>query len=276
MFKNKPILIILTLVVFLMLGLGIYFYTRDKTSVPITKPSAPTPLSPQTEPQTEPQIIIRPPEAEQELIEPKKPAIVLPGLDDSDQLMRDAAVGLTRHEGINAWLSPNELIRKIVVFVDNIAKGRITRQGVSALAPKKPFTATKVDKQTYLLDVDSYSRYDRVTNILLSLDTKRTTEFYILLKPLFNRAYEELGYPEVRDFDAVLLQAIDRLLAAPILPHPVRLIRPVVVYRFEDPDIQGLGATQKQLIRMGPENTAAIQTKLKAFAAELRNTAGVQ
>ena len=68
--------------------------------------------------------------------ESQLPSVVLPLLDDSDQLIRDGVVSLTRNETINFWLAPSELIRKFVVFVDNIANGQISRNAVEVIAPE--------------------------------------------------------------------------------------------------------------------------------------------
>jgi hypothetical protein len=68
----------------------------------------------------------------------------------------------------------------------------------------------------------------------------------------------------------VIFTAIGRLLETPVIDRPIRLVRPVVMYRFEDPKLETLSAAQKQLIRMGPDNTRAIQTKLGEMARELR------
>jgi len=120
------------------------------------------------------------------------------------------------------------------------------------------------------MDDASYDRYNTVTKIFVSIDSKRAAEFYALLRPLFQKAYDELGYPD-KDFDQVIFKAIGRLLETPVIDHPIRLVRPVVMYRFADPKLEALSAAQKQLIRMGPKNTKAIQAKLSDLAIELRS-----
>lgn len=198
-----------------------------------------------------------------------KPSFVLPRLDDSDQLIRDGVVSLTRNEGINGWLGANELIRKCVVFIDNAAHGGVARQQVRFLAPSSEFKAKQLSEDEYELDPRSYDRYDKVTQIFTSIDSRRAAEFYELLRPLFNKAYAELGYPD-RNFDKVIFEAVGRLLETPVITHPIKLVRPAVMYRFEDPKLESLSAVQKQLIRMGPKNTQAIKAKLSDMAAELR------
>ena len=203
--------------------------------------------------------------------EPQLPSFVLPLLDDSDQLIRDGVVSLTRNETINFWLAPTELIRKFVVFVDNIANGKISRDVVEVIAPEKPFSVTTISQKTFLLDPLSYERYDKFTEVLTSIDARRAAQFYELLQPLFQEAFEELGYPE-KNFTSVVFQAIGQLLEAPIVEEPILLTRPVVMYEFLDPSLEALSASQKQMIRLGPKNTKALQLKLSEIALELRTT----
>ena len=42
------------------------------------------------------------------------------------------------------------------------------------------------------------------------------------------------------------------------------------MYRFEDASLESLSPIQKQLVRMGPKNTRAIQAKVGEMARELR------
>ena len=281
MSENKPIIIALVVVGILIIGYVLYVFTSSEPesrtvseSIPVPE-SRPAPvfekpdpvIEVELEPESEAQQVAVTPKIVEETIEP---LFVLPRLDDSDQLIRDGVVSLTRHEGINAWLGPSELIRKIVVFIDNVANGSIVRAPVAPLAPRGIFTAKPVSAKVYLLESISYDRYDLSTNILVSVDTRRAVEFYVLLKPLFQEAYDELGYPDAK-FDAAIFKAIGRLLETPVISEPVRLIRPVVMFEFEDPQLESLSSAQKQLLRMGPRNTRVIQAKLSELALELRS-----
>jgi len=276
MSENKPIIIALAVVGLLILGYLGYLFTGsdpepDVVSEPIAIPqSRPAPVVEEPAPVVEVPATI--PEAtEPQVVETEpEPTFILPRLDDSDQLIRDGVVSLTRHEGINAWLGPSELIRKIVVFVDNVANGSIVREPVAVLAPRGTFSARSISEKVYILENASYQRYDLTTSILVSIDTRRAVEFYVLLKPLFQEAYDELGYPDAK-FDTAIFKAIGRLLETPVRTEPVRLTRPVVMFEFEDDRLESLSAAQKQLLRMGPRNTRLIQAKLSELALELRS-----
>jgi len=70
--------------------------------------------------------------------------------------------------------------------------------------------------------------------------------------------------------DETVYDAIGRLLEVPVVKGDIRLKRPVVMYEFADPSLEGLSAAQKQLLRMGPDHTERLQDKLSEFARALR------
>tara|TARA_E500000331_G_scaffold103602_3_gene100418 strand:- start:540 stop:1418 length:879 start_codon:yes stop_codon:yes gene_type:complete len=203
------------------------------------------------------------------LKEPEVPAVVLPRLDDSDPLFRDSVVTLSRIEAVNGWLGGNNLIRKTVLVVDNLARGTLIREPLAILTPTEPFSAIELAEDEFELNPASYRRFDRVTEIFDSLDSRRTAELYVLLHPLFEEAWRELGYREGR-FQTVLFQAVGRLLETPEIEGAIPLVRPAVMYEFADDRLESLGSAQKQLLRMGPDNTRTIKRKLRELALEVR------
>ncbi|MBO6555660.1 MAG: DUF3014 domain-containing protein [Pseudomonadales bacterium] len=277
---NKPIIITLVIVVAAIIGVIVYFVTStepEPTAVQeIAIPAPPAVPDPEPEPEAEPEpevepdpVVELPPEPEVE----EEPAFVLPLLDDSDSLIRDGAVSLTRHEGVNGWLAPSQLIRKFVAFVDNVAHGQVAKEPVRQLTPEGPFLVKRIDEDTFELDPASYDRYNLATEVAISVDARRAAEFYHLLRPLIQEAYSELGYGET-SFDNRMFEAIGRLLETPVIEDPIRLVQPVVMYKYEDEKLESLSAVQKQMIRMGPRNTRLIQNKIREISLELRAILG--
>ena len=99
---------------------------------------------------------------------------------------------------------------------------------------------------------------------------------YARLYPLFQQAFEELGYPR-RYFNDRLVAVLDHLLLAPEPQGPLRVkltpvntdvpnLRPWVRYELVDPALESLSSGQKILVRMGPANEA----RAKALIRELR------
>ena len=201
---------------------------------------------------------------------PATPAVVLPRLDDSDPLFRDSVVNLSRIESLNGWLGGENLIRKTVLVIDNLARGQLVREPLAIIAPSQPFSVFEISEDRFELNPVSYQRFDPVVEIFDSLDSRRTAELYVLLHPLFEEAWQELGYQEGR-FQTVLFQAVGRLLETPEIDGSIGLIRPAVMYEFADERLESLGSAQKQLLRMGPDNTRKIKRKLRELALEVRS-----
>jgi hypothetical protein len=275
---NKPIIITLVVVLAAIIGVVVYFVSStepestavEEIAIPAPAPEPEPVPDPEPEPEPEPEPVVElPPEPEVE----EEPAFVLPLLDDSDSLIRDGAVSLTRHEGINGWLAPSQLIRKYVAFVDNVARGQVAKEPVRQLTPEGPFLVKKIDENTFELDPVSYERYNMVADVAASVDARRAAEFYHLLRPLIQDAYAELGYGD-KSFDDVMFEAIGRLLETPDIEEPILLVQPVVMYKYQDDKLESLSPVQKQLIRMGPRNTRLLQNKMREISLELRAILG--
>lgn len=192
----------------------------------------------------------------------------LPELDASDPVVRELAEEVAVPPVIDQLFVPEELVRKITVFVDALSKGDVMKKDVGSLAPKGKFIADKVSDKVYTLNPDSYQRYDAFTTAFVELNTKALVSAYQRIEPLFDEAYDELGYPDGRFRDA-LTKAMRLLKQTPILDEEIQLIRPSVMYKFADAELEALSAAQKQLIRMGPDNSRKILAKLAEIEAAL-------
>jgi hypothetical protein len=93
-------------------------------------------------------------------------------------------------------------------------------------------------------------------------DTTQLTTFYFRYYPLFQQAYEDLGYPNAYFNDRVV-EVIDHLLATPDVKGPITLVQPKVFYEFADQKLENRSAGQKLMIRIGPQNAAALKKKLR-------------
>jgi len=193
----------------------------------------------------------------------------LPPLDASDAFVRAAAREISRHPSFAQWLAQEDLIRRFVVVVDNISEGLTPREHLLFLKPPGKFLVLG-SAPDLRIDPSEYRRYDRIADVVSSLDAEGCAELYFRLKPLIERSYHELGYPGL-DFDDRLGQAIAELLAVPVAPEEPALVEEVFRYEFADPELEALTDAQKQLLRMGPRNVRRIQDKLR----ELARAAGI-
>jgi hypothetical protein len=191
----------------------------------------------------------------------------LPTLADSDAPLIDALVKVAGASAVKDYLLPESIIRHWVVTIDNLPRQKVAVQK-RPIAPVSGSFVADGDELHATLDAQNYARYQPLVALAAKLDTQQLTAVYIRFYPLFQQAYQELGYPNGY-FNDRLVQVIDNLLATPQPEGPIVLVRPNVMYTFADPALESRSAGQKLLIRMGPDNAAAIKAKLKELRAAI-------
>lgn len=255
-FRKKVIWGSAAIVVLGLLGAGAYFKYYGKP--PAAPPKAQAPAPPAAPPPVTEPAVRNPVPADQ-----SADAKPLPGLKESDPDVRDSLVGLFRSKAVEQFLVPENIVRHIVVTLDNMPRKKVAVE----LRPVKPtrgttVTATQGDITT--LGAANYERYAPFVKVLQGTDTKTLAAVYFRLYPLFQQAYEDLGYPG-QYFNDRLVEVIDDLLRAPEVQGPIQLKQPKVFYEYADPKLESLSSGQKLLIRMGPANEAVVKAQLRSL-----------
>ncbi|GAC1695309.1 MAG: DUF3014 domain-containing protein [Steroidobacteraceae bacterium] len=196
-------------------------------------------------------------------------AAALPALADSDQLVRDSLAGVVGHDPIARFLVPQNLVRHIVVSADNLPRRKLA-VGLRPLRPTAGQTVTATQGDLVTLGEANFARYAPLARVAQSVDVKALAVVYQRLYPLFQQAYEDLGYPD-KYFNDRLVEVIDHLLEAPEVAAPIPLVQPKVFYEYADASLEARSAGQKLLVRMGPANARIIKAKLQEFRAEIVN-----
>lgn len=189
----------------------------------------------------------------------------LPQLDESDNDIAEAIRQLTDAAGLFSFKS---FIRHFVVTVDNLTNQKIPQRYVFTQRVPDRFAVIEQDMDTAVLDSKNFKRYLGFVNLAEQIDIRKLTAQYIRFYPLFQEAYEELGYPN-RYFNDRFIQVIDHLLVAPEVKGTISLIRPKVFYLFSNPELEALSAGQKILVRIGVDNSQRIKAKLRELRAIL-------
>lgn len=198
--------------------------------------------------------------------------ISLPPLDESDEEALESAAEVFGEEAVAGYLVPDDVIRKVVVTIDNLPREKVSmRVRAFRAAPGRFQVDGREDDIT--LGVANFARYRPVVAIVNAADPTEVAGHFLRFYPLLQEAYEELGYPGMSFLDRVVA-AIDDMLAAPEVDPGVRLARPNVLYEFADPDLEGRSAGQKMLMRMGGDNAAVVKNKLRQIRAELLRRTG--
>jgi hypothetical protein len=193
----------------------------------------------------------------------------LPALNDSDPVVRDSLVGVFGRAPIEQFLVPQNIVRHIVVTVDNLPRHKVNVE----LRPVKPTNGqavTATQGQMTTLGEANFQRYAPLVRVVQGTDVKALAVVYERLYPLFQQAYEDLGYPG-KYFNDRLVDVIDHLLQTPEVPAPIPVAQPKVFWEYADASLENRSAGQKLLIRMGPQNARIIKTKLREFRAEIVN-----
>jgi len=204
----------------------------------------------------------------------------LPALNQSDVAVVAALQGLNV-DGLLQLVISEEILRKFVRAVDGVEEGKLITEYRPITSPQGALGVDSFhvnvaggelgevqDVEQFRMSEQNYKRYDIYVNVLSMLNTDAVVAMYKRFYLLLNQAYQEMGLTK-GNFHSVLIRAIDNLLAAPDATNDMILVRPKVYYEFADPALEKLPATQKLMIRMGPQHEQRVKTSLRSLRAKL-------
>lgn len=193
-----------------------------------------------------------------------QPAVQLSG---TDPRVRDLLRGLSSDAEFLRWLPAEDLVRRFTAATNLVAEGQSPRLPLSFLAPGGSFRVAKRSGRTVMAP-EGHARYDGVARAVASVDAKAAQRVYQELKPLLDAAHAEIA-PAGRSLEQSLAQAMGRLTRVEVPSGPVELTPRGALYAYADPRLEALGAAEKHLLRMGPENMRKVQAKLSELSAAL-------
>ncbi len=181
------------------------------------------------------------------------------GIDDSDASLEQSLSDIFGIDRFANLINREDILRHFVVTTENAESPKLPAQ----FSPFKPvggsFLATTEGKNHFLSSAN-YSRYAPYVELLSTTDLKRLVNLYSRFYTLIQAAYQDLGTKDY--FNDKLVQVIDHMLKTPEITQPVQLIAMSVNYKYSDPKLEALSASQKILIRMGPANARVVKGKL--------------
>ncbi|MEO5697917.1 MAG: DUF3014 domain-containing protein [Burkholderiaceae bacterium] len=268
---------VVALLVLVGLGLGAYFWSRQDAPVDVPVASAPPVAeAPASAPAASaPGAIQHPVEA---IAPDAAQAVTLPPLAESDRLVTDELSGLLGRNEVLSFLNVDGFVRRFVATVDNLARDHAaSRLWPTHPTPDRILILERADG--IYLDESNAERYTPLVRFAASVDMAKAAAMYKRLYPLFQQAYEDLGYSG-RYFNDRLVQVIDHLLATPETTGPVKLTltqvqgpipstRPWVRYEYADSKLEGLSAGQKILLRVGNANARLLKSRLTELRARI-------
>jgi len=195
----------------------------------------------------------------------------LPDVADSDPALQDALSKLFSGVPLDRVFHLDQIVPRFVATIDNLPRQTVALQKMPVKPVGGAMDVSSADGRV-LLRADNAERYAMYVRMLEQADTQRLVQAYARLYPLFQKAYQDLGYPQGY-FNDRLVEVIDHLLATPDVPAPVELSQPKVLYEYADPSLEARSAGQKILIRMGPVNESRVKTKLREIRRALTGQA---
>jgi hypothetical protein len=193
----------------------------------------------------------------------------LPPLDESDDLVRRRASPLSAAPAFQEWLKLDSLIPRLVSAMSRVAQGGVPRDIFAAFGPRGKFLVAKRGGKAFV-DPAGYARYDAFAALVQSVDAVAAARLFKELMPLFDAAQRNLGDKNASAHEA-FFAASRELLNAPALEGEIALKerKKGLGWAFAEDRLESLSLAQKQLLRMGPKNQAAVQAKLRAVVLAL-------
>ena len=188
-------------------------------------------------------------------------------LGDSDAATSEALAELLGKKLVTESIYPDLMIRRIVATIDNLPRKKAPMRMLPVKPVPQPFARAGAGNNMVISPGNS-TRYAAYVLVAQAVDARKLVGVYIRLYPLFQKAYEELGFPKAY-FNDRLVETLDHLLDAPDIKGPIKLTQPKVMYEFADPDLEARSAGQKIMIRMGSENAAKVKAKLREIRQEV-------
>lgn len=192
----------------------------------------------------------------------------LPALDESDKALSADLLALKWKAGLAALFNREEMIRHLVVTVDNVAQGQLVAGQPVLMPPASGYQVESLGTDRYRTAAANAERYEPYIQLLESVPARQLLALKQRYQPLLDEAFAELGYPDLT-FDQRLRQAIAVLLATPNIEHNAELIRPAVVYVYADERIEALPEAQKQVLRLAPEQQRRFKALLTTYQQAL-------
>lgn len=196
----------------------------------------------------------------------------LPRLEDSDAFAREKAGALSSDSALQEWLKGEFVISRLIAAINMTAHGKVPREILTPFAPAGKFPVLKKGGKT-VADPAGYARYDKIAAMIRPVDAVAAAKVLETMMPLLDAAQRALGEPNTSAREA-LFTASRELLSAPPLTGDAVLIqgKKGIGWNYADARLESLSAAQKQVLRLGPENQAVFQSKLRAIALALGAT----
>jgi hypothetical protein len=207
-------------------------------------------------------------EADESLLKPITIKSPLTALTNSDNTVRATLTRLLPNLKDSNFLKKEQVLMRFITLINDIAQGDILFKHRQYLKPVRSFPVVTVG-ESLVLDPQGYHRFDGIVSTFMAVDSNAAIAWLKANSALVAIAFAQFGHSKEFPLHQMLLQAIETVLAAPIIREDIKLITKNSRYQFANLDYEALSGVKKQMIRLGPDNTLAIQEKLTIIKAQL-------
>lgn len=205
------------------------------------------------------------------------PPVEAPRLVPADGIAK-AITGLVGTDAALRFLQLADFPRRAVATLDGLGR----EHAPAAAWPVMP-TPQRFLVEDGAIAPGNAARYAPFVAFAGALDAPAVVDLYRRMYPVLQQAYRELGLGD-RSLNDRVVEVLALLLATPEPAQPAQVSlmevkgpipseQPWTRYEYADPDLQGLAAGQKILLRVGPEQRAVLRAKLRELQKELLRVA---
>lgn len=154
--------------------------------------------------------------------------------------------------------SDGNLFARLIAVIDALSQGEVPYKLLPLPAPMATFPVDQAGATTQVSSA-GFARYNALVVWVTSWDPQYIARLFHAFRPALEQGYSVLGYaPEQLD-DAVL-GALDNITEAGDAVPGALLVKKESVWRYADAELERRSALEKQMMRMGPENSERLRT----------------
>ena len=124
----------------------------------------------------------------------------LPALAEADQRVGELLSELLTLKNVRGFLQLDGFVRRSVATVDNLARQQAPASVWPVQSTPQRFTVQRGGGGVDTIHPDNARRYTPLVQMVDAVDTAQAVALYRRLYPLFQQAYEELGFPGSKEW----------------------------------------------------------------------------
>jgi hypothetical protein len=247
------------IILILAAGVGGYYFSHPAKSPPASTAlaAAPTDGSPAATPDEDKAQF---PLSESQESRSEEQASKVPVTDANFEAALSELFGAKAFE---ALFNTESVAHKIVVTVESLLGPSQPKDSFLPLKSPDSDFVTSLQGDKTVIAAANYERYQAYVELLQGVNMARLVGIYRHFYPLFQNESKELGSKKY--FNDRLISLIDNILKTPesSAPLEVKHSTPNGKYSFVDEKLENATPAQKILLRMGPDNSKLVKTKLR-------------